>query len=46
MALLLRKHGIKHIRPLEGGLDAWRDHGFPMDTITVEKSAVTIEDSH
>jgi 3-mercaptopyruvate sulfurtransferase SseA len=30
VALLLRKHGIQHIRPLEGGLDAWRDHGYPV----------------
>jgi rhodanese-related sulfurtransferase len=39
VALLLRKQGIKHIRPLEGGLDAWRTHGFPLDTITIEKSS-------
>ena len=37
MALLLRKQGIKHIRPLQGGLDAWRDRGFPLDTITLVK---------
>jgi 3-mercaptopyruvate sulfurtransferase SseA len=37
VALLLRKQGIKHIRPLQGGLDAWRDRGFPLDTITLEK---------
>jgi 3-mercaptopyruvate sulfurtransferase SseA len=32
VALLLRKNGIKHIRPLQGGLNAWRERGFPMDT--------------
>jgi 3-mercaptopyruvate sulfurtransferase SseA len=37
VALLLRKQGVKHIRPLQGGLDAWRDRGFPLDTIIIEK---------
>jgi 3-mercaptopyruvate sulfurtransferase SseA len=37
VALLLRRKGIKHIRPLEGGLEAWRTHGFPLNTITIEK---------
>lgn len=32
MALLLRRQGIRRIRPLEGGLGAWRDHGFPLET--------------
>jgi rhodanese-related sulfurtransferase len=41
VALLLRKQGIKHIRPLQGGLDAWRDRGFPLDTITLEKGAAS-----
>jgi rhodanese-related sulfurtransferase len=30
VALILRKKGIKHIRPLEGGLEAWRERGYPM----------------
>ncbi len=30
MALLLRSRGITRIRPLEGGLDAWREHGYPV----------------
>jgi len=30
MAILLRKQGIKTIRPLQGGLDAWRDRGYPI----------------
>ena len=30
MALLLRKQGIKRIRPLQGGLDAWRKLGYPV----------------
>jgi len=32
VALLLRKQGIQRIRPLLGGLDAWRDQGYPMET--------------
>jgi rhodanese-related sulfurtransferase len=31
VALLLRKHGILKVRPLEGGLDAWRELGFPLE---------------
>jgi len=32
VALLLRKKGIERVRPLEGGLDAWRDRGYPIVT--------------
>jgi rhodanese-related sulfurtransferase len=35
VALLLRKNGITRIRPLLGGLDAWRERGYPMDTTTL-----------
>jgi 3-mercaptopyruvate sulfurtransferase SseA len=31
VALLLRKHGIVHIRPLLGGLNAWRNLGYPLE---------------
>jgi len=31
VALLLRKQGIKRIRPLQGGLAAWRDAGYPLE---------------
>ncbi|HWZ32140.1 MAG TPA: rhodanese-like domain-containing protein [Bryobacteraceae bacterium] len=30
VALALRQRGIEHVRPLAGGLKAWRDHGFPV----------------
>ncbi|HUK54632.1 MAG TPA: hypothetical protein VL099_15200 [Candidatus Binatia bacterium] len=30
MALLLRKQGIENVRPLAGGLDGWRERGFPI----------------
>jgi rhodanese-related sulfurtransferase len=35
VALLLRKNGITRIRPLLGGLDAWRERGYPLDTATL-----------
>ncbi len=31
--LLLRRRGITRIRPLEGGLDAWRERGYPMANV-------------
>jgi 3-mercaptopyruvate sulfurtransferase SseA len=30
VALLLRRKGVKHIRPLQGGLAAWRERGYPL----------------
>jgi membrane protein DedA with SNARE-associated domain/rhodanese-related sulfurtransferase len=30
-ALMLKKKGIHRVRPLEGGLDAWRDRKFPIE---------------
>jgi len=38
VALLLRKKGITRIRPLQGGLDAWRERGYPMDNPTLTSS--------
>jgi rhodanese-related sulfurtransferase len=35
VALLLRKHGIKKIRPLQGGLAAWRERGYPLATVAL-----------
>jgi len=34
VALLLRKQGIRLIRPLQGGLDAWRKLGYPVDALS------------
>jgi len=31
VALLLRNKGVKRIRPLQGGLDAWRELGYPLE---------------
>jgi membrane protein DedA with SNARE-associated domain/rhodanese-related sulfurtransferase len=30
VALALRRRGFEHVRPLAGGLQAWRDCGFPV----------------
>jgi membrane protein DedA with SNARE-associated domain/rhodanese-related sulfurtransferase len=30
MALLLRRKGVQKIRPLTGGLDGWREQGYPV----------------
>jgi len=35
MALLLQRHGIRHVRPLLGGLDAWRERNYPLDSHVV-----------
>ena len=35
MALLLRNQGIRRIRPLQGGLDAWRDKGYPLSNVAL-----------
>jgi membrane protein DedA with SNARE-associated domain/rhodanese-related sulfurtransferase len=31
MALMLRSKGITRVRPLAGGIDAWREKGFPLE---------------
>ena len=33
VALLLRERGFTRVRPLEGGIDAWRARGFPVEAI-------------
>jgi 3-mercaptopyruvate sulfurtransferase SseA len=30
VALQLRKHGIRHVRPLLGGFHEWKALGFPL----------------
>lgn len=34
MALMLRRRGIRKVRPLAGGLDAWRERDFPLEAIS------------
>jgi len=35
VALELRRMGIKRVRPLRGGLEGWKDAGYPMELIEV-----------
>lgn len=30
VALRLQRHGFTHVRPLFGGIDAWRQHNYPL----------------
>jgi len=39
VALLLRQRGIERVRPLAGGLDAWREHGYPLESINPEPAS-------
>jgi hypothetical protein len=34
VALQLRKHGIRHVRPLLGGFYEWKKLGFPLVEIS------------
>lgn len=40
MALLLRKRGFKKVRPLAGGLGAWRDRGMPLTELPAQRDEV------
>jgi membrane protein DedA with SNARE-associated domain/rhodanese-related sulfurtransferase len=33
VALELRRMGVKRVRPLRGGLQGWRDAGYPLDAV-------------
>jgi 3-mercaptopyruvate sulfurtransferase SseA len=36
VAQLLKRRGIKQVRVLAGGLQAWLDSGFPVDTLRLK----------
>jgi 3-mercaptopyruvate sulfurtransferase SseA len=42
VALLLRKKGVMHIRPLQGGLDAWRKLGYPLQMMQASTETESI----
>jgi rhodanese-related sulfurtransferase len=42
IALLLKRHGITRVRPLEGGLGAWMALGFPV--LAVEPPALAVDE--
>jgi membrane protein DedA with SNARE-associated domain/rhodanese-related sulfurtransferase len=37
-ALRLKRHGVKHVRPLEGGFPVWKELGFPVEIPAVVTS--------
>lgn len=43
VAMELRRMGVRRVRPLRGGLQGWRDAGYPLETVAVvmDKSALT-----
>ena len=40
-ALLLHRRGIARVRPLLGGIDAWRERNYPMERVEQEQPAKT-----
>lgn len=46
MALLLRKNGITRVRLLAGGLEAWRERSFPLQSLDLAGTpAATLADA-
>jgi membrane protein DedA with SNARE-associated domain/rhodanese-related sulfurtransferase len=44
MALMLKRRGISRVRPLAGGVDAWRELGYPLElVVTKEDVAIAAE---
>jgi len=43
VALLLRKRGIENVRPLAGGLDGWRELGYPIAAADSAEPLVLVE---
>jgi len=40
MALMLKRRGITRVRPLTGGLDAWRELAYPLEMVVAKEAAV------
>lgn len=38
VALQLKRHGVAHVRPLEGGFPLWRELGFPVEAVAEESA--------
>ena len=43
MALLLKRRGVQRVRPLEGGFDAWRAAGHPVEPYYLVDSIDSID---
>jgi len=47
MALMLKRKGISRVRPLAGGIDAWRELDYPLEmVVSKEGDVVTAEISN
>jgi membrane protein DedA with SNARE-associated domain/rhodanese-related sulfurtransferase len=42
VAMQLRRAGVRRVRPLEGGLDAWRASGYPIEPVSVSEEDATL----
>ena len=40
MALRLERYGITRVRPLQGGLNLWRQRQYPVDTVDANTAAL------
>jgi rhodanese-related sulfurtransferase len=40
MALMLKRKGITRVRPLTGGLDAWRELAYPLEMVVAKEDVV------
>ena len=43
MALMLKRRGITRVRPLAGGLLAWKEKGYPLDVRQTAPKNTTLE---
>jgi len=40
VALQLRRHGIRNVRPLLGGYQAWKELGYPLEPVVTDEADV------
>ena len=45
MALQLRRHGIRNVRPLLGGYHAWKELGYPLEGLAAESETANADAS-
>jgi len=45
VALQLRRHGIRNVRPLLGGYHAWKELGYRLDDVLVPFESVNSNQS-
>jgi len=44
-ALILHRRGITRVRPLLGGIDAWREHNFPLAKLEIRETLVEVKNN-